>query len=215
MVQNNLAAVKKGPAPRGRPRGFDTDAVLTAARETFWKFGFDGASMDQLAAATGLHKPSLYGAFGDKRQLYLQTLRHYRAEMGAAIAEALALPDLMEALDAFFEASIDLFAPQGERTCGCFMFSTAMTMAGEDAEVVAFIQDSLEALDKALVRRFETAMADGQLPADADAEALARIVGSGHSEVASRARAGYDRHELEALAALTIRIVKTVAGLPR
>lgn len=215
MVQNNLAAVKKGPAPRGRPRGFDTDAVLTAARETFWKFGFDGASMDQLAAATGLHKPSLYGAFGDKRQLYLQTLRHYRAEMGAAIAEALALPDLLEALDAFFEASIDLFAPQGERTCGCFMFSTAMTMAGEDAEVVAFIQDSLEALDKALVRRFETAMADGQLPADADAEALARIVGSGHSEVASRARAGYDRCELEALAALTIRIVKTVAGLPR
>lgn len=214
MVKNISAVATKAPAPRGRPRGFDTDQVLLSARETFWKHGFDGASMDQLAAATGLHKPSLYGAFGDKRQLYLATLRHYRSEIGAAIAEALALPALDDALTTFFDVSIDLFAPADGRAPGCFMFSTAMTKAGQDAEVDTFIQESMNALDRALVHRFETAIAAGELPAGADAEALARIVGSGHGEVASRARAGYDRHELEALAALTIRIVRTVAGLP-
>lgn len=216
MVKNNLAKVPVvPPATRGRPRGFDTDDVLTAARETFWKYGFDGTSMDQLATATGLHKPSLYGAFGDKRQLYLETLRHYRAEIGIGVAEALALPHLIEAIEQFFESTIELFAPGDGRAPGCFMFSTAMTKAGEDAEVVTFIQDSIDALDRALVRRFEKAIANGELAQGADAQALGRIVSSGHGEIASRARAGYSRAELEALAALTMRIVRAVGGLPR
>lgn len=216
MVKNNLAsAPAPPPAPRGRPRGFDTDEVLTSARETFWKYGFDGTSMDQLAAATGLHKPSLYGAFGDKRQLYMETLRHYRAEIGISVAEALALPKLIDAIEQFFESTIDLFAPDDGRAPGCFMFSTAMTKAGEDAEVVSFIQDSIGALDRGLTRRFEQAIADGELAEGADCAALARIVSSGHGEIASRARAGYSRDELDALAALTMRIVKAVAGLPK
>ncbi len=215
MVQNNLAKkAAAAAAPRGRPRGFDTDEVLTSARETFWKYGFDGTSMDQLAAATGLHKPSLYGAFGDKRQLYMETLRHYRAEIGIGVAEALALPKLSQSIDLFFESTIDLFAPGDGRAPGCFMFSTALTKAGADAEVVSFIQDSIGALDRALVRRFERAITDGELPEGADAEALGRIVSSGHGEIASRSRAGYSRAELDALAALTIRIVKAVGGLP-
>ena len=69
MVQKNSAA----PA-RGRPRSFDTDDVLARVRDTFWKYGYAGTSMDQLSAATGLHKPSLYGAFGDKKALYLAAL---------------------------------------------------------------------------------------------------------------------------------------------
>jgi AcrR family transcriptional regulator len=53
-----------------RPRGFDETTVLRRARDRFWSTGFAGASVDQIAAATGLGKGSLYGAFGDKRQLY-------------------------------------------------------------------------------------------------------------------------------------------------
>ena len=86
MVQKNLA--QAAPA-RGRPRSFDTDEVLGQVRDAFWRYGYAGTSMDQLSAATGLHKPSLYGAFGDKKRLYLAALDNYLAEVRAQFARGL------------------------------------------------------------------------------------------------------------------------------
>jgi len=68
------------PKRRGRPRAYDPETALARAAATFWKAGYAGTSLDDLAAATGMNRPSLYAAFGDKRELYLKTLEHYRDE---------------------------------------------------------------------------------------------------------------------------------------
>ena len=60
---------------RGRPRQFDPERVLENVRAVFIAKGYAGASLDDLAAAAGLNRPSLYGAFGDKEQLCIQTLK--------------------------------------------------------------------------------------------------------------------------------------------
>ena len=84
--------------------------MLGRARDTFWKYGYAGTSMDQLSAATGsLHKPSLYGAFGDKKALYLAALDNYLAEVRAEFAEAFAVPTLFDSLYQVSECSIDKF----------------------------------------------------------------------------------------------------------
>jgi TetR/AcrR family transcriptional regulator, transcriptional repressor for nem operon len=57
----------------GRTRSFDEAGVLRAARDQFWSAGYAAARVDDIAAATGLGKGSLYGAFGDKHQLFLRT----------------------------------------------------------------------------------------------------------------------------------------------
>ena len=61
----------------GRPRGFDYDTALLRAMGVFWDKGYDGASMRDLTSAMGITGPSLYAAFGDKRELYLKTIDHY------------------------------------------------------------------------------------------------------------------------------------------
>src|SRR5262249_49612858 len=71
MVQNSDAR------PRGRPRAFDPQTALQRAREAFWDRGFAGTSLDDLSERTGMNRPSLYAAFGDKQELYLETLRGY------------------------------------------------------------------------------------------------------------------------------------------
>ena len=58
----------------------------------FWHAGYSGTSLDDITAGTGMNRPSLYGAFGDKRALYLHTLERYRALGRAAFAAALS-PD--------------------------------------------------------------------------------------------------------------------------
>ena len=62
---------------RGRPRAFIPSQVLDRVRTVFMEKGFAAASLDELAAASGLNRPSLYAAFGDKEQLYIATLRFY------------------------------------------------------------------------------------------------------------------------------------------
>lgn len=209
MVQKSIGRV---PGARGRPRSFDTDVVLSAVRNTFWRYGYGSTSMDQLAAATGLHKPSLYGAFGDKRRLYLAALQHYLAEVSADFAEALARDTWAESATDLLDQSIDMFLREKEGANGCFMMHTAMTETNADPEIMSVVHDAIVRLDKAVVRRFQRAIEQGEFPAGADAEALAMIIVAAHYEISARARAGFTRDDLEAIAARAIRVVQAFGG---
>ena len=68
----------------GRPRQFDVDQTLDAAMRAFWARGYEATSMADLMAATGLHKGSLYQAFGDKHALFIEALKRYLGEMARA-----------------------------------------------------------------------------------------------------------------------------------
>ncbi len=208
MVQKNADA----PPARGRPRKFDTDEVLARARDTFWKYGYSGTSMDQLAAATGLHKPSLYGAFGDKKRLYLAALDNYLAEIRADFAEALARPGLFESLDDMIERSIERFLRGDDNGTGCFMMSTAVPECTGDPEIARAVREAMDLLDRALARRFQKAAEAGEIGEGVDPAALAAIVVASHYDIAGRARAGYGRAELRALGDRALDMVRALAA---
>lgn len=66
-----------------RPRSFDPHEALDLARDVFWRQGFQGTSLDDITVATGLTKPSLYAAFGDKNTLFLKVLDRYHERVVA------------------------------------------------------------------------------------------------------------------------------------
>src|SRR5215469_11570855 len=72
---------------RGRPRAYEPDVALAKALDLFRKEGFAATSLDDLSAATGMNRPSLYGAFGDKRELYIKSYQRYRDDARAAMIE--------------------------------------------------------------------------------------------------------------------------------
>ena len=202
MVQKN---------PRGRPRSFDTDQVLGSVRDAFWRHGFAGTSMDQLAAVTGLHKPSLYGAFGDKRRLYRETLDRYLAEVGEQLGAALSQPKLVDSLSELAARAILLYTRSGPN--GCFMMATAVPEAGDDEEIQAVVRGTMEGLERVLARRFQQAIEDGEIDPQADPEALAMLVAAQHYDMSARARAGYTVAQLQARAARNLDLVKKVSGM--
>jgi AcrR family transcriptional regulator len=209
MVQKSSAT----PA-RGRPRSFDTDDVLARVRDTFWKYGYAGTSMDQLSAATGLHKPSLYGAFGDKKALYLAALDNYLAEVRVEFAEAFAVPTLFDSLYRVSECSIDKFLRRENDGMGCFMMSTAVPEAVSDPEIGKVVRSSMESLERAFLHRFRRAIDEGEIPATVDPNVPTMILVANHYEMSGRARAGYSRAELRALADRAQDLVKSLVGFP-
>ena len=89
MVQKTAHDASKTVSPRrGRPRAFEPDTALAQAMDVFWSDGFAATSLDDISAATGLNRPSLYGAFGDKRALYLQAYGQYRKRMNELVRAA-------------------------------------------------------------------------------------------------------------------------------
>jgi len=66
----------------GRHRSFDKGNALEKAMLVFWKNGYPGTSLTDLTKVMGINKSSLYAAFGNKEELYNQTLKFYLNKHG-------------------------------------------------------------------------------------------------------------------------------------
>jgi len=203
MVQKRKDAA---PKRRGRPRAYDPQAALARAAAAFWKAGYAGTSLDDLSEATGMNRPSLYAAFGDKRDLYLKTLDHYREQSRELARQTLADdPPLRVFLRRFYSKALDLYFGEGAR--GCYTVGTAATVAAVDEKVRAFVAEGVRNADAFLRRRFEKAIERGELPGDADPAALAYVATGALHTLAVRSRAGLPRQELDALADAAIKVI--------
>ncbi|WP_051341024.1 TetR/AcrR family transcriptional regulator [Azospirillum halopraeferens] len=197
---------KDAPArrPRGRPRGFDRDEALAAATATFWRLGYEGASIADLTAAMGITPQSLYAAFRSKADLHREALEWYRANVGADASRALAEEaDVVEAIDRLLRDSARTFSRHADRR-GCMVSTAVLACAAENRPVAdhaaALRRDACRVLEERIAR----GIADGQLRPDCDAAALARYVGAVIQGMSVQARDGADEADLTAIATLAL-----------
>lgn len=196
------------PRPRGRPRAYDPRAALERATDTFWTTGYAGTSLDRISAATGMNRPSLYAAFGDKRALYLEALARYWQVSLAATREALATDrPLDEALMLAYEAAMTIYFSGDGRARGCFVIGTAVTEAVEDSDIRNSLATGLHMIDADFEARLRMAQEKGELKSDADPAALAMLATATMHTIAIRARAGATRAELRELARKAVGVI--------
>lgn len=203
MVQKKSAL-----RPRGRPRAYDPDTALAGVRDAFWDAGYSATSLDDLSGAAGMNRPSLYGAFGNKRALYLTSLERYR-EMGRnAMREELSheLP-LADALRRVYARAIAIYTEGDSGARGCFLIGTAATEAVLDKQIRRQFADGLHELDEQLEARFRYALERGELKSGIGAADLARLACGIMNSFALRARAGDRRPVLEAMAEAGVRLL--------
>lgn len=188
---------------RGRPRGFDPAAALDAALPVFWERGYAGASLGDVTAATGLHKPSLRAAFGDKEALFLAILDRYWSGRMAQTSQVLeAAPTAAAAMAAFLaKVAANLGAPQGPR--GCLRVNAALECGdAAPASVNAALRAMRAELVEAIRIRLQQGAAAGELPAGSDPPALAEAMATVVDGLAAAARAGTHADALRTTASL-------------
>ena len=202
---------ESGPEPvrrRGRPRQYDPDRALADAAATFWRNGYGGTSLDDLVAATGMNRPSLYAAFGDKSDLYLKTLERYQRKSRAKTLELLAdNPSLRVFLTRFYDGALEIYRAGGADARGCYSISTAPAQATVDPAVREFLDESIRGTDAFLAGVIGKARDRGEIAASADPAALAQIATATLHTIAVRSRVGASRKQLKALAAAAIAMI--------
>jgi AcrR family transcriptional regulator len=196
-LKNNAEAPKR----RGRPRAYEPEVALGKALDLFRKDGFAATSLDDLSTATGMNRPSLYAAFGDKRELYIKSYQRYRTDARAAMVEIFRgeLP-IRQRLERIYAAALDIYLGGASEPQGCFTVMTAASEAVADPEIRAMVLDGFTELDKAFASSFRRAKEKGELPPSADPAVLAQLASATIHTIAIRSRARVSRKELEAIA---------------
>jgi TetR/AcrR family transcriptional repressor of nem operon len=160
-----------------RPRTFDEDTVLEAARDAFWKSGYAATSLDDLTAATGLGKGSLYAAFGGKRELFDRVFRDYCADAVVHTRARLEGPDTRayKLLRAYvLETAADSAGPPAPR--GCLVAKTGAELAGADAAIAEQTRCTYDALGAAIASCIAAAQRNGDITASANPRDLSAML---------------------------------------
>jgi AcrR family transcriptional regulator len=178
-------------------RQFDEQEVIAVALEVFWRKGLHDATMQDLAAATGVQRGSLYHAYGDKEAIFLRAFDGYAGKFLETAASALAQGDAAARLQNFFELII-VNMTDGSPPRGCLTTRTALDAVISSTAVRQRVQGVLGRLEQLIGKAIRSAP-KGR-PA-IDANRLARVVVTFTRGLAVMERAGYGRKQLKEAAA--------------
>ncbi|TDD76632.1 TetR/AcrR family transcriptional regulator [Actinomadura darangshiensis] len=182
-----------------RPRKFDEGRAVEAAMRAFWADGYEATSTQELCAATGLGRSSIYNTFASKHELFVKALAHYMDTRTDRLVELLKDGDgpVRERLRTVLEWAV---APDEDDPSGCLVVNATVELGPHDPDIA-------ERLERDRRRRFATlkgavqdGMRTGEIEAGKDAEALAHFMISTISGIQVAARGGADRGTLKAIA---------------
>lgn len=161
----------------GSRRAFDEGEALDSAMEVFWRHGFQGSSLDVLCDAMGIGRRSLYIWLGDKRQLFIACLRHYRKTQFPEVANRM----LADGADG--RASILEFMKGAgswaaiPNTKGCLLVSSLWEFAQTEPEIREVVDELLGELDQAFTKALERAVQQGEVRPDLCVATTASLLG--------------------------------------
>ncbi|WP_028543291.1 TetR/AcrR family transcriptional regulator [Paenibacillus taiwanensis] len=159
-----------------RTREFDEEKVLDAAMQLFWEKGYEATSLSDLTARMGIQRPSIYSAFGDKKELFEAALRKYTMSRASDVRARLqSHSSVKEAFSTFFE---DVISEEyvGDRSRGCFCINTMVELAPHDEKFEILTREHQMYLAVIFQETIERGIQSGELEATVDARALSQAL---------------------------------------
>jgi TetR/AcrR family transcriptional regulator, transcriptional repressor for nem operon len=174
-------------------RQFDEQEVIALALDVFWRKGLNDATMQDLAAATGVQRGSLYNAYGDKEAIFLRAFDQYASDFLQSVENLVAEGDVATRLNKFLDSAI-VNMTGGSPPRGCLTTRTALNAGISSEAVRKRVQHLLGRLEQ-VVSKAITSAADGK--PSTEANRLARVVVTFTRGLAVMERAGYSRKQLK------------------
>ena len=180
----------------GRPRSFDRDEALERAIAVFWEHGYDATSIAVLTEKLGINAPSLYAAFGNKRELFDEALDSYLRTYGSFSRRALAEePNAREAVERILREAASVYTDP-DHPPGCLLISAATNCSPQSADVAAHLRKIRGEGRRALETKIAADARSGVLPEDTDVHGLATFYSAVIQGMSAQARDGASTADL-------------------
>ncbi|RIV24951.1 TetR/AcrR family transcriptional regulator [Fibrisoma montanum] len=173
-----------------RPKAFDEEAVLQKAVNLFWCRGYEATSVQDLVDGLGINRASLYDTYGDKRELYIKALEHYRDAEHNGFCQWMdqsrpAIDLLRDLFTGGIRQSVD--DPQQK---GCFLVNATIELAPHDPAIARIVAANQRTFEERLRQVIERGQREGSINRAHSAADLARFLFTTFTglKVMSRAR---------------------------
>jgi TetR/AcrR family transcriptional repressor of nem operon len=191
-----------------RTKRFDEEEVLNNAMLFFWHKGYNGTSPQEILDELGLSRSSLYDTYGDKKSLFISTLKRYRDTVTAQVIHMLEtsenIPETIKML--FLQAKQECFNVEEKR--GCFMVNSKVELAPHDEEILAIVKENREALENAFTVAIKRGQEKGQLSKDNPPRSLARFIMNNLWGLTVHSKSGADKKVFDDIIRMTLSVIK-------
>lgn len=166
--------------------------------EVFWTLGYEGTTMlDLQKAMGGLTAPSFYAAFGSKEQAFKEAIALHADTIGAKALQGLAGGSTAKAaVEGMLRAAIDAFSQPGKPR-GCMLTLGAVNCTRANGKIQEYIREMRLRGLKFIRKRIQQGIADGDVPAGTEVNALVSLIAVIQAGLSMRARDGASRNELQ------------------
>jgi len=189
-----------------RPIQFDRNQAVAQAMSVFWKGGFQGTPVSELVKATGLKPGSLYGAFGNKRALFLMVIEAYFDTLFRKIQNILrADKPPLDVINNFFD---QLVADCSARSKGCLLVNTLTETPAEDHEVQQLVAAMFDRIKLEFVHILDKAQKAGDISHHQDVEELARMLITCICGLRAYSKMDQNRENLRSIAQNFLKVLK-------
>ncbi|WP_422021137.1 TetR/AcrR family transcriptional regulator [Roseibium sp.] len=180
----------------------------------FWQNGYKATSMNDLVDASGMAKPSLYAAFGDKEAMFEKSLLHYFDCYGDMVFGPLAAADHHYLLD-FQELirTVGYLAADESTPMGCFLFNSQVEVAYGSERHKALLADLGQARFNAIKTRVLKAIDAGQVPEEQDPDTLATFIDGQLAAVSILARSGGTKNQIDTFVETAMRALPSYGSV--
>ncbi|MEN8646191.1 TetR/AcrR family transcriptional regulator [Bacillus cereus group sp. BceL062] len=159
-----------------RTREFDEDQVLDAAMQLFWEKGYEATSLSDLTSRMGIQRPSIYSAFGDKKELFEAALRRYTMSRASDIRNRLQSHSSVKESFSIFFADVVNEEYAGDLSKGCFCINTMVELAPHDERFEILTREHQMYLAVIFQETIERGIQSGELEFNTDAKSLAQAL---------------------------------------
>lgn len=184
-----------------RTKVFDEDKALEAAMFLFWEMGYEATSMHELEKSMGLKRSSIYNAFGNKRSLFQQALNRY---LNIVLKQFLTVLEeastTSEAIRGVLNEVISLHFNKNHPG-GCMVVLSLLESQQHDEKTKVMLDSALKQLNKAIVKRLEQGVKDGDIRSDFESRIVGDQVTALITGMIVMAKANFQKKELERLIA--------------
>jgi TetR/AcrR family transcriptional regulator, transcriptional repressor for nem operon len=191
-----------------RTKVFDEEEALNKALNLFWEKGYNGTSAQELVDGLGISRSSLYDTFGDKYQLFKNSLLQYRKKFAGAMIEMIDKSnDFEKTLKEVFHYVVTE-SLQEKFSKGCFMVNSSVELAPHNLEIAEIVNSNMQDIEDALFRLIKKGQDIGQFSKNHNARSLARFVFNTISGLRVASKSGADKKVFDDVVKVTLSALK-------
>lgn len=191
-----------------RQKEFEKEEVLEKAMNTFWRFGFEGTSMQSLVKSMGINRSSLYETFGDKRSLFEAAITHYEKTRMQGMVDCLQeLGASKPVITKLFNSLIDQSISDQERR-GCFLTNTAIELCPHDPGTATKIATDMKIVEKAFYQALVNAQEKGEIDQEKDLSSIAQYLTSSCQGLRVMAKINQDPELFKNIVKVTLSVLE-------